>query len=277
VGGYLWLRDSSLVAVDKVEVSGLTTSDAPRIRAALKTTALGMTTLHVRADQLRSATAPFAVVEGLQIETNFPHGLRIHVIEHAPIIALLVAGRRIAVAADGIVLRGVAEPNLPELRVSTAPAGNRIHDPVVLRMVRVLQAAPPALRRRARHVADTKRGLAVGLRAGPTVYLGSYDQLAAKWAAAARVLADPASRGATYVDVRLPERPAAGGLGAAGAQPPPPDTQTPGVPGAAGTTTAPGPAATAPGTTAGPAAGTTAPAAGATPVATPGAGITPQP
>ena len=36
----------------------------------------------------------------------------------------------------------------------------------------------------------------------------------AKWTAAARVLADPSSRGAAYIDLRLPDRPAAGGLAA---------------------------------------------------------------
>jgi cell division protein FtsQ len=43
---------------------------------------------------------------------------------------------------------------------------------------------------------------------------GSRDNAAAKWAAAARVLADPSAAGATYLDLRIPGRVAAGGLGA---------------------------------------------------------------
>jgi cell division protein FtsQ len=42
--------------------------------------------------------------------------------------------------------------------------------------------------------------------------LGSTERPRAKWAAAARVLSDSSSEGATYIDVRLPERPAAGGF-----------------------------------------------------------------
>ncbi|MDQ3608473.1 MAG: hypothetical protein M3459_06190, partial [Actinomycetota bacterium] len=67
-------------------------------------------------------------------------------------------------------------------------------------------------RDRASRAARAERGWAVALRDGPVVHLGSADRLDAKWAAASAVLADPASRGAVYLDVRLPERPTAGGL-----------------------------------------------------------------
>jgi hypothetical protein len=47
------------------------------------------------------------------------------------------------------------------------------------------------------------------MRTGPTLRFGAPQRLAAKWAAVARVLADASSGGATELDVRLPERPAA--------------------------------------------------------------------
>jgi cell division protein FtsQ len=63
-------------------------------------------------------------------------------------------------------------------------------------------------------VAGTTRegGLTVALRAGPELRFGAVDRLKAKWAAAAAVLADTGSVGARYLDLRYPERPAAGGL-----------------------------------------------------------------
>ena len=42
---------------------------------------------------------------------------------------------------------------------------------------------------------------------------GGASDVGAKWVAAARVLADQDAQGATYVDVRVPARPAVGGLG----------------------------------------------------------------
>ncbi len=53
-------------------------------------------------------------------------------------------------------------------------------------------------------------GLEAQLRNGPKVYFGTDDDLGAKWAAAAAVLADSGSAGADYIDVTVASRPAAG-------------------------------------------------------------------
>ena len=49
------------------------------------------------------------------------------------------------------------------------------------------------------------------LRGGIPVRFGNGREATQKWAAAAAVLADPKLDGLTYVDVRVPERAAAGG------------------------------------------------------------------
>jgi hypothetical protein len=54
------------------------------------------------------------------------------------------------------------------------------------------------------------KGLTLVMHGGLRVYLGDASRPHAKWASLARVLADPGSVGASYVDVRVPERPAAG-------------------------------------------------------------------
>jgi hypothetical protein len=51
------------------------------------------------------------------------------------------------------------------------------------------------------------------LKDGPVVIFGRAVGIDAKWAAAAAVLAQRSSQGATYIDVRIAERPVAGGLG----------------------------------------------------------------
>jgi cell division protein FtsQ len=67
-------------------------------------------------------------------------------------------------------------------------------------------------------IADVVRrgddGYVAELRDGPELIFGPAIQLRAKWAAAARVLADLEARGASYVDLRIPDRPAVGGLAA---------------------------------------------------------------
>ena len=56
-GVWLWLRDSSLVAVHKVRVTGASGPDASEIRSALALAAHNMTTLDVNMKQLRTAVA----------------------------------------------------------------------------------------------------------------------------------------------------------------------------------------------------------------------------
>ena len=54
------------------------------------------------------------------------------------------------------------------------------------------------------------KGLTVAMRNGLLAYFGDASRPHAKWLSLAQVLADPSSAGASYIDVRLPARPAAG-------------------------------------------------------------------
>jgi cell division protein FtsQ len=210
-GGYLWLRDSSLVAVTEVTVTGLTGRDAPAVRAALVDAARDMTTMHVRVERLRTAARPYPAVKDLEVTSDFPHAMRIHVIEHDPVAALDVRGRRVAIAADGTLLTDqAAGSQLVVLDVPTASGGGRLTDRRALAAVRAMAAAPRALRPYVTGVAFGSEGLRVSLRSGPTLELGDARRARAKWAAAARVLADPRAAGASYLDVRVPDRPVAG-------------------------------------------------------------------
>src|SRR3954452_10540690 len=233
--GYrLWLRDSSLVAVEKVEVTGLTTKDATRVRTALASAAHTMTTLHVRHDVLEQAIAAYPVVKGLDVRPDFPHGLVIRVIEYRP--AALVGG--LPVAGDGTILRGIpVEGSLPKIETRGAPHGNRLTDPAALHAARVAGAAPIALRSRLELVEmRAQDGIVVQMRDGPDLIFGDATRARAKWVAATRVLADPEAEGASYIDVRLPGRPAAGALPAATLAPVAPAGTAETTPPASGTT-----------------------------------------
>jgi cell division protein FtsQ len=265
-----WLRDSALVAVEDVTVTGLTTKDAARVRAALVSAGHSMTTLHVRQDELEEAIAAYPVVRALEVSPDFPHGLAIHVIEHRP--AALVNG--LPVAGDGTILRGLpVEGGLPTIQARGDVQGDRLKDPAALHAARVAGAAPAPLRPRLEGIEmRSQDGLVVEMREGPEIIFGDATRVRAKWLAATRVLADPEAEGATYIDVRLPGRPAAGGLSSATVTPVAP-AGTPIAPttGAAATGAATDPTAPATGTpltSAAPVAGATSPQT-ATPPATP--------
>jgi cell division protein FtsQ len=181
-------------------------------------------------------------------------------------VAVLLAGnRQVAVAPDGTVLDGSKDlGGLPVVRVGTLPQRGRMPDGPARERIAVAAAAPPRLLSRIESISiQHGRGAVAQMQHGPAIYFGRPIELDRKWTAAASVLADSSSEGATYIDVRMPERPVAGGLGLK--QTPQPQAQSPGPGGSAGVIPAdPGTSSTVPGATQ-----QTAPQAAATPAQTP--------
>ncbi|HEY3190772.1 MAG TPA: hypothetical protein VGJ70_24995 [Solirubrobacteraceae bacterium] len=213
IGGYLWLRDSALVRVKRVTVVGASGPEAPRVRAALADAARQMTTLHYRVGALRDAVRSFPTVRDLRVHGQPPHGLKIVVIGRPAVAALSAGASRVAVAADGTLLRGSPVPrDVPAVKIAAPPAGARLSDPRAERALALVVAAPTAMRTHVARAFLGDQGLEADLRDGPEVILGDGSRLRAKWVAAARVLGDPGARGARYVDVSVPERAVAGGL-----------------------------------------------------------------
>lgn len=213
IAGLLWVRDSSLVAVRDVQVVGLSGPETARVTRQLESAARDMTTLHVRGDQLRSVVAPYPVVKDLRVSADFPHGLKITIVENTPVAVVTVDGAKTPVAGDGTLLRGADQRDLPMVPLRVSPGGDHVADRSARGAIAALAAAPGALRARVVKATTTKaEGLILTLHDGPELRFGGADRLAAKWAAAAAVLSSEDSRGATYLDLRYPERPAAGGL-----------------------------------------------------------------
>jgi cell division protein FtsQ len=207
----IWIRDSSLVGVEDVAVSGIEGDQAAQIRRALVSAARGMTTLHVREAALLSAVSAYPVVRSLRTETDFPHGMRIVVNAYEPVGAVRAGGALTAVAGDGTLLRGSATRGLPFVAID-GRGGERLRRGDALGAVRLLAAAPRALRERVARVYLGPRGLTTTMQNGPKLYFGGAGRAGAQWGAAAQVLASSTSRGAAYVDLRIPDRPVAGGL-----------------------------------------------------------------
>jgi cell division protein FtsQ len=274
---YGWFRDSSLVQVQEVTVVGLTGPDAPRVRRALKEAGLQQTTLHVNEDELRRAVEAEPSILALDATPDFPHRLRIDVTENHPVASIVIPGSgKVPLAGNGTLMPGTKyEAPVPEIRINgvtrTGRDGTtaaRLRDDRAAPLLRVAATAPPALLRRATTIERRRgEGIVVVMKNGPRVMFGDESQLPAKWRAAAGVLASPDARGASYVDVRLPQRPVAGGLKP---QTPPPGTApAPGATNSAPPAPAPDPAPQAPSTTTGGSPQAAAPAQPSVPATTP--------
>jgi hypothetical protein len=111
----------------------------------------------------------------------------------------------------------------------------------------VLGAAPTPLLKVSERVFFSSKGLTIAMRNGLLAYFGDATRPHAKWLALAAVFVAPGAAGATDVDVRLPERPAAGFSGSS-----PPEARAAAESGSAANS----------GTAAGPAAGLASPGTG---------------
>lgn len=256
VAGYhLWLRDSSLVAVHDVKVQGLSELTDPEAAAALERAAKGMTTLHVELDELGRAVAEYPTIRSLSASPSFPNGLEITVVERPPVAVAGDSG--VPVAADGTLLEGVdlGKEELPAIDVAVQGGGGTLEGEAREQAI-VLGAAPEPLAAVIDRSTTADGGVVVELTNGIELRFGDSSRAAAKWEAAARVLADPALDSLTYVDLRVPDRPAVGGAVPSEAAPEPePSTTVPEAPAPVpepapvapeATQTAPDPAATAP-------------------------------
>ena len=121
----------------------------------------------------------------------------------------------VAVGSNGQVLAWLPLSEdllLPYLPLSSVPKGGRLAGPV-LEQARVLGAAPATLRPYVERSYYGESGVDVTLRSGIELRFGDASQAAAKWKAAAAVLADPSITALDYVDLHAPRRPAIGGSG----------------------------------------------------------------
>jgi len=138
-----------------------------------------------------------------------------HLVSSEPVAAIGSGSEAVAVADDGTVLTWLTLPedvNLPQLPLSSAPKGPRVEGPV-LEQVRVLAAAPPALRRYVAGSHFGESGVDVELSSGIELIFGSAGDAERKWRAAAAVLADPSITALDYVNLLAPGRPTVGGSG----------------------------------------------------------------
>ena len=211
-GYWFWLRDSSLVAVEEVEVKGATVN-SEQIAAALEGVALEMTTLNVDEDELVRAVSGFPTVASIAADASIPDKLTITVRERLPVAVVSDGGERTGVSTDGYLLPGVdvQGEGLPEISEADVTAGRLQGDGAA--QAAILGAAPDELRGRVESVAwdPARGGVVVALEGAPEARFGDAADAELKWEALVAVLLDPAAGTAAYVDVSVPERAVSGG------------------------------------------------------------------
>jgi cell division protein FtsQ len=218
VGGVylMWFRHSSFVKVEAVRIEGIDprANDGDELTAALDKAARTLTTLDVQPAVLEQAAKPFPLVSSIRADPDFPHKLTIHVVTRRPVARIGSGDDARAVDASGVILppMDLANFDLPRLPLDELPAHVRVEGGVA-DQVAILAAAPTPLLELAHETRSTPDGVDVLMPGGIELRFGGPEKAAAKWQAAAAILADPDLGDISYVDLTSPSRSAAGGAG----------------------------------------------------------------
>ncbi len=215
-GSFLLVRNSSLVAVEKVKIVGLSGYYDKDARAAVTAEAMDMTTWNFDTSRIEEAAGQFVDVAGVEVDTDFPHAATIRIEVRRPVLIARIGGRTVTLAQTGEVINPThTVAGLPKIDAPGVIRGDRVTSGKAFQAVTVLGAAPDVLLRKVEAVRWGKMGIVVKIKNGPELYFGDSSDARLKWRDAASVLASENSRGASYLDLRVPGRPAVGGLGGA--------------------------------------------------------------
>ncbi len=131
-------------------------------------------------------------------------------------VAQIGEGKTVILVGENGELLGASktkgEPKLPVLVMKKRPPTDRVRGHV-LEEVRIIAAAPKALRPYLAKADLGKTGVDVVLNSGIEIRFGDQSEAPRKWKAAAAVLADPSVTLLSYVDVHSPTRPSIEGEG----------------------------------------------------------------
>jgi cell division protein FtsQ len=215
-GGYLAARETSLFALQQVEVTGARPLVLQRVDEALAPLA-GKSLLAVDAAAIEGRLQGLPDVKVITYDRAFPHTLRIVVRAERPVAVLRRGPEAWLISERGRVLRqlgGHPRSKLPRIWVagSSIPGdGGLLSDQETLQPALALGRVLSADTRLFSQLSEARSvdgELVLVLRGGTELRLGPGDDLPLQLAVARRVL-NVVPPGARYVDVSVPERPVA--------------------------------------------------------------------
>jgi cell division septal protein FtsQ len=213
VVAYVAARETSMFAVQRIEVTGARPSVVQRVDAALAPLD-GTSLLALNTAEIDRRLSPLRDVSLVSYDRAFPHTAEIVVSAERP-VALLRRGTQAWIVTErGRILEPVTDPRASQLpriwdaNAAVPSAGELLTADEALRPARLLGGVLSADRElfdRAREARYVEGDLTLVLGTGTEIRLGAADDLALQLAVAERVL-EAVGPGAGYVDVSVPER-----------------------------------------------------------------------
>ena len=214
VGAYFAAKETSLFAVERIEVTGARPDVIRRVDDALAPLD-GTSLLALNASQIDRRLSSLRDVSLVSYDRAFPHTAEIVVSAERPVAVLRRGTQAWVVTERGRVLEPLSDPRqsrLPRIWDATTAVpglGELLSGDETVRPARLLGgvlSADRALFDRVREARFVDGDLTLVLGSGTEIRLGPAEDLALQLAVAERVL-EAAGPGAEYVDVSVPERP----------------------------------------------------------------------
>ncbi len=211
-GGYAIARETSVFAVERIDVQGAPPALAARIRIALAPVE-GTSLMSFGRGAADRRLAGFPEIASVSYDRDFPHTLRVHVTVEQPVAVLRRGPDAWLVSSTGRVLSLLqpgSYPPLPRIWLA-AETGVAVGGGVETGRAALVATALTRQRLPIRVLAirdEGAGGIVLQLAGAREVRLGDSSNLAVKLAVAAAIL--PQAPDAVYVDVSVPTRAVAG-------------------------------------------------------------------
>jgi len=215
-GAYVLARQTSLFAVQSIDVRGGTPALRAQVRQALDDLR-GRSLLRVDGDAVATAVVPIPSLRTFTYDRAFPHTLRVTVTAERPVLVLrqVPGSAAYLVAGSGRVLRSLRHPRLsplPRLWVTKSvriDVGAELPAALAGAATALADLRGAALPGGVRVVSAGRSALTLVLGSGVEVRLGDAGDLRLKLAVARRILrlAGASAGSGSYLDVSVPGRP----------------------------------------------------------------------
>ena len=200
VGGIWMVWFSSVLAVERVDVTGETTLTDADVLAAARVP-VGDPLARVDIAEIASRVRALAVVRTVDVTREWPHAVKISLTERTPIAVVDIAGELKGLDSEGVVFRSYARqpPDLPRIQTSSETTQDALREGAA-----VVAALPGTIAQRVDHLqVDTIDEITLVLRDGREVVWGSSEDSDVKAEVLAALLRQ---KGHTF-DVSAPGQP----------------------------------------------------------------------
>ena len=211
--GYFWLSQSTLLAVESIELSGNHILSDEELMAVVGPRLMGNSLLDYSYEEASEALRELPVVKDIEIRRDFPHTLHVEIFEYRPVACYEGSNGCYFLSDDARILSigGQTDSSLPVLSTGEAcdgETGGYLECDDVLTGIEFLISIPVNLHQNFTKVVVKDGMIDATTLSGIDVHFGTIDEYAYKFEVLRQLIARTVTAGEQVViDVSVPDRP----------------------------------------------------------------------